>query len=395
MAKITLTEPVGDRATLSFRMQPDRAYRNGEGREKVAHDLLAIPNLATCTFQQAVNVCQLGWKWAPGLEVDDLVVNIPELPGPEPYLIQYTWDARKGRFDGYVNGNALRLPDTELPSWTVKETGDIRVSEGPFQISDVRVEPRYLDERDALEQVPEELHGRHAVLFGVFEERTPLDIGARLGSLLYESTLDRPESLAEWVVEGPGILTFKDGWMEMASERPDGPEGHIVYWCPHDFPDRFVAEWEVQPVSEYGLCIVFFAARGENGEDIFDESLPERNGVFTQYTNGAVLSYHLSYYANTPFNPGRITCNMRKNNNFYLVTNGPPGIPPGSQAVHRIRLIKDGARIQLQVDGRVIIDYTDDGRRYGPVYRDGKIALRQTQWMVAKYRNFCVYSLND
>ena len=60
-----------------------------------------------------------------------------------------------------------------------------------------------------------------------------------------------------------------------------------------------------------------------------------------------------------------------------------------------LKLNPNGVVPTLIHDGRVIIDYTDDGRRYGPVYRDGKIALRQMQWMVAKYRNFRVCSLND
>ncbi len=59
-----------------------------------------------------------------------------------------------------------------------------------------------------------------------------------------------------------------------------------------------------------------------------------------------------------------------------------------------MRLIKDGAHIQLQVDGRVSIDYTDPGTaRYGPIHTDGKIGLRQMQWTIAQYRNFRVWEL--
>ena len=184
-----------------------------------------------------------------------------------------------------------------------------------------------------------------------------------------------------------------DGWMEMASHLPDGPDGHFVHWCPVDFPGNFVSEWEIAPLSEYGLCIVFFAAVGGHGEDIFDTGLPERTGAFNQYTNGAINCYHVSYYANTPFNPGRITCNMRKNSGFYVVSNGPPGIPPGSHGPHQIRLIKDGTQIQIQMDGRVVIDFRDDGERYGPVFGAGKIGHRQMQWMVARYRNFRAWGL--
>ena len=393
--KADLDCTIGDRATISFRMRPNAAYHNGENRERVRHDLLKIPGLVECFFLQTNSMCSLNWRWQGVENVDHMVVNLPELPGPEWYFLQYTWDAKAGRFDGYVNGNPLRIPGTEVPPWTMPSAEEIVRADGPFQVEGLTVTPTYTPEAEARKQVPAELRDRHAGLFGIVAEREPLDVAKRLGETLYRSPLDSRESVSDWIMEGPGILKFEDGWMEMASERPEGPEGHNVIWCPQDFPGSFVAEWAIRPVSEYGLCIVFFAAKGEHGEDIFDESLPERNSVFSQYTKGAINSYHISYYANTPFNPGRITSNIRKNNRFYLVSNGPPGIPPGSQAAHHVRLIKDGAHIQLLVDGRVIIDWTDAGERYGPVYGGGKIGLRQMQWMVAKYRNFSVRRLKD
>jgi hypothetical protein len=147
-------------------------------------------------------------------------------------------------------------------------------------------------------------------------------------------------------------------------------------------------------VSDLGLTIVFFAAKGQNGEDIFDPSLPKRDGTFSHYIRGAVKSYHISYFANTPGFLGRATSNLRKNNKFHLLASGPVAVRPGSQQIHRVRLIKDGAHIQLQLDGKVSIDFTDPGgSRYGPVYGGGKIGLRQMQWTVARYRNFRVWEL--
>lgn len=32
------------------------------------------------------------------------------------------------------------------------------------------------------------------------------------------------------------------------------------------------------------------------------------------------------------------------------------------------------------IDGRKIIDWQDDGQKYGPVLRDGKMGFRQMQW---------------
>jgi hypothetical protein len=84
---------------------------------------------------------------------------------------------------------------------------------------------------------------------------------------------------------------------------------------------------------------------------------------------------------------------MRRNAGFHLVANGPPGIAPGSQEVQGVRLIKDDAHVQLLVDGRVIIDFTDDGRQYGPVLGAGRIGFRQMQWTTAGYRGLCIREL--
>jgi hypothetical protein len=163
-------------------------------------------------------------------------------------------------------------------------------------------------------------------------------------------------------------------------------------WCPENFPENFIAEWDVQIVSKYGLCIVFFAANGDNGKSIFDPSLAKRNGIFKQYHSGDINSYHISYYAATPLGV-RSMANMRKNKGFYLVANGPTGIEYGDKSVHKIKLIKEGGHTQLAVNGKKIIDFTDDGKTYDSIWKSGKIGLRQMKWTKAKYRNFKVYSI--
>jgi hypothetical protein len=190
-------------------------------------------------------------------------------------------------------------------------------------------------------------------------------------------------------MEGPGKVEFIDGWMHMYSP---GQEMHHVFWCPEDFPGSFIAEWDAQNLGTdtmpSSLCIIFFAARGENGEDIFDPRLPERDGTFVQYTKGRILSYHLSYYANT-----RGHANLRKNNKFILVQEGKDGIPARSEKIHKLRLIKDGPHIVMFVDHRKIIDWTDDGKTYGPVYAGGNMGFRQMKNTHFRYRNFRVWSL--
>lgn len=218
------------------------------------------------------------------------------------------------------------------------------------------------------------------------------------GDVLYTATFADQQSVAGWRMEGNAVVSFRDGWMEMYS--PD-KSAHHVFWAPHDFPDSFIATWQVQNLAiESGLLIVFFAAKGENGEDIFDAALPVRDGTFDQYTEGKIRSYHLSYYANVAHEPGRSHVNLRKNNTFSLLQSGDNGIPTESVAIHNIRLVKQGAHIRLWIDDRKVIDYVDnqpvvDGVDTGVALGGGKIGFRQMQWSHFRYRNFEVHALEN
>jgi hypothetical protein len=217
------------------------------------------------------------------------------------------------------------------------------------------------------------------------------DIYNDRGDLLFSTAMDK-EGTEDWIMEGPGELSFEHGWMRMYSPNE---EGHHVLWNPMDFPSSFVAEWSVQNLeTDAGLAIVFFAAKGEAGEDIFDPVLPERDGTFSQYTNGRIKSYHISYYTNAAHLPDRGYANLRKNNTFTLLQSGENGIPSGSTSIHRITLAKRREHIMMYVDDRKVIDLIDTGID-GPALGGGKIGLRQMQWTNMQYRNFRVWALKS
>lgn len=395
---LRLPKPIQPAGTVSFQLRVDQLFQDGADAEQKSLTVLNVPNLADLRLQQTQTSVSLFWQWHNAKGAPFFRPQIRELAGPETYHVLLTWDAERGLFDYYINGYPMRLPGVKTEPWQFGDTATEVLSVDPqFKITDVKAHPRYLAPRVARDYVPEEFRGRQGALFGFGPKVEPLPIEQRRGPLLYEAAFASESDTEKWVLEGPGKVTFPEGWMQMQSTRPDASgdaNGHIVHWCPHDFPESFVAEWEIQVVSDLGLTIVFFAAKGENGEDIFDPNLPPRNGTFAHYIRGAVKSYHISYFANTPFYQGRPTSNLRKNNRFYLLASGPVAIPAVSKDVHEMCLIKDGGHIQLQVDGKVSIDYTDHGGdRFGPVYKGGKIGLRQMQWTVAKYRNFRVWEL--
>ncbi|SMF06884.1 protein of unknown function [Alteromonadaceae bacterium Bs31] len=228
------------------------------------------------------------------------------------------------------------------------------------------------------------------VLFTLILAQYALDCAGDKGSLLYSNSLASAKDVSAWTMEGPGELLFKNGWMTMFS--PD-QQMHHVFWCPEEFPNSFIAEWQVQNLhTKAGLAIVFFAAKGINGEALFSPQLKPRDGTFKQYVQGDIRSYHISYYANAAHNKDRGYANLRKNNTFTLLQTGKEGIPTLSTAIHRLRLQKTDRRIQMWVDDKSIIDFTDQDEQY---WTTGKIGLRQMKWSQLRYRNFKVWAFNE
>ena len=218
-------------------------------------------------------------------------------------------------------------------------------------------------------------------------EAVPMPKDLKLGPLLYENSLGSEKDIANWNMEGHAAVDFVDQWMTMYSPQE---KSHHVLWCPENFPSDFIATFEVQNLNiEAGLCIVFFAAMGLNGEDVLADTLPKRDGTFTQYTKGKIKNYHISYYANAAHNKDRGHTNLRKNPGFNLATSGKIGIPTASRAVHRVTLRKQGGHLQMWVDGGKVIDWIDTDN----ALTNGAIGFRQMKWTRFRYRNFQVFAL--
>jgi hypothetical protein len=209
------------------------------------------------------------------------------------------------------------------------------------------------------------------------------------GAVLYHNDLRCEADIAGWVMEGPGQISFADN--KLCMESPN-EEFHHVFWCPQDFPGSFIAEWSVQNLHpEAGLLIVFFAALGLKGEDIFVPALGPRGGAFPAYTRGDIKNYHISYYANGRNEPGRLNANLRKNKGFNFVQKGRPGIPLDSTSVHQITLVKADHQLVLFIDGREAINWLDTGKVAGKAHGTGKIGFRQMKWSRFIYSGFTVY----
>ena len=389
--ELALDTPLGQRGGVSLWLRTDKPYANGILAEDISQRVLTADGVGKLELSSSKPYAVIHWGFDAKL-AGAYATLLPGLPGPQWIHLAFSWDATVGHYAAFANGSPLVLRGARLAPWSLQAADRILVHLGPMALADLRVFDGPLSEDDVDRMVPIMYRGSLDAMLGR-QDRGALDPAALRGELLYERSFGSAEDVADWVMEGPGELAFEDGWMRMWSRLRDGPMGHFVYWCPKDFPADYLVEWDMQPISDAGLCIVFLSARGVKGEDIFDPSLQKRDGTFTGYTVGDINSYHVSYYMSSPRGTARITSNMRKNSGFYLVDNGPPGIPAGSTDVHRVAAVKRGPDVELGVEGRRIIRFHDDGQTYGPVLGGGRIGLRQMQWMEARYRDFRVYSL--
>lgn len=390
--KLPFTLP--GRGSLMFWFRTDAAYASGHAAETFRQKLVSLPGALAVSLNTDKTSVTLLVQWEGPREAvfeRHIRVILPRLPGPAWHHLAIHWDGAKGQSNAFLNGTPYYVVGESMPPLAIQSTSDVVAHLDRFALADLRVDSEPFAPAALRNIVGREHFGTLASLLGAAElPAFPPD--APRGPLLYETSLATPADAGDWILEGPGVITHRDGWLTMKSQRPDGPQGHLVYWCPKVFPDRFVAEWEFELLEPKGLCIVFFAARGHDGKDLFDPALPRRSGIFTEYTEGALDAYHISYFANTPAVP-RAVANLRKNAGFFCLSNGPVGVTSGRPGtIHRAVLVKDGAHLRMSVDGRTIIDYTDDGQRAGPVLTDGRIGLRQMQWTHARYRNFRVHT---
>ncbi len=397
---ITLPQRLTSReGTVEFRMALPRAYASGLKAEVSRIPLIEFPGLAQVEWRSAPAGAELWWRGKNEKPFHHILQGFPLWPGPEEYFIQYTWKADEGLLQLFINGTPVRLPEARFRTlWDDEDRATkVRLPAAPITISDLRVASEQTPAPVLRERVPENLVGRRADLFWDFPPpATVLDADSLKKELLMTNPLSQPQDVANWIMEGPGDTSFRDGWMTLRSRKADAQtpdHGHFVFWCPTQLPASFVAEWDVQILDHAGLLITFFAATGRSGSDLFAPDLEKRDGTFRQYTHGDVNAYHISYYSNPEHEPGRTTSNMRKNPPSMMVAQGPAGSLPGSREIHRVQLIKKGSHIQMSVDGKVIIDWQDDdAERFGKPYGPGHLGFRQMQWTAARYRNLRVWA---
>lgn len=222
--------------------------------------------------------------------------------------------------------------------------------------------------------------------------------GMELGKLLYENPLSCEEELKGFILEGSAKMTFPKGRMRLENviDPSNGQKANYVLWCPEEFPEDVLIEWQFQPIQEPGLAMLFFAAKGRDGRDIFDQDLAPRTGEYVQYHHGDINAFHVSYFRRKePDERAFHTCNLRKSYGFHLVSQGADPIPDAddTKEPYTIAVAKKGSTVRFFVNELAIFSFVDDGTTYGSLLTGGRIGFRQLAPLVGEYGALKVYEI--
>jgi hypothetical protein len=252
----------------------------------------------------------------------------------------------------------------------------------------------------------------------------PLDLDGYLLRLVYENGFSWPQKIAreedfierlpsgewrrkgqpapdaEWIAEGWGGCAIRDGklWVapsELDTNRKPKPvepsqRSHMVVWNRRIFPDDFLLELEMNPCgSTNGLTIVLFCATGKNGEDLFDLSLPPRRADYATYHSGAIANYTDSYWSRNTATES-VSNRLRKNPGFRQVAEGPSLTTGRTDVTHRLRILKVGAHIEVEINGKVTFRWDDPEKPLSA----GRVGLRSMEGVtIVAYDNFKVWQV--
>jgi len=399
--------------TLAFRLRPSRTLRiRKDGQLEMV--LVACPLFELVLIEHKGHVILRATLAQDGTETDKPTLQAARvgslywshLKGGKWYHFAITWDAAAGRLDAYLNGSIqqeMRLSRRWHP-WRPPSnpSGNLQIggafgegqAKARIAVDSVQLYPAFMDGAG----VNATLNGRSNFALtneGRWDHQGSLALNLYKLTLVYETDFDKPlnwiheDGLFEgdkrvrlpegkdWVLEGTGggkVWTENGRCVVLTNGK------HQVLWNTRVFPENFLLEFGMSPEdSRVGLTIVFFAVRNLAGGSPFDLGVPKRDGVFRNYHSGALDCYHCSSWACTPADGGilRRTTNLRKNCGFFMPASGIDRIGGAGPGPHRVRVLKVGGKIRVETRGKLALAFDDDGKTYGPVWKDGYIGLRQ------------------
>ena len=388
---------LGPKGTLAFWFAMDYELRNGDdSRTLIESEALQVVARERESFTQLI--LTFGPEMTGGRKANARIQGLlTHLKRERWYHVAFTWDAEERDNHFILDGLNQGMPEPRAPAGVITGASEdvvLTVGSNHAAMSMPIIKPVQVSPASVMAAMERHGHERYDDEGVNYTDETLRSEDIEGKRLVYSTGFEDEAVLGEWVREGGESASIEEGRLRLTA-GPSAEEGqHIVFWLKEGLPANFLAEWKFRPYDkENGLTIVFFNARGVNGESIFDPGLAPRDGTFVQYTKGDLDSYHISYYAGH-----RGSVNLRKNQGFYLTAIGREYVhdaPP--ETFHTITLLKEGGKIRLAVDGKVSLKCDDDGETYGPVHEHGGwFGLRQMfQAWYTEYDDLRVWALGE
>jgi len=219
-------------------------------------------------------------------------------------------------------------------------------------------------------------------------------------AVVYTNSLAGPEDLVGAVTEGPGVSSFPLGALRLESARAAsaGQSANFVTWLGWSAPRYFEMTWQFEVVRGPGLAMVFFAARGCNGEDVLSDRLRPRDGTYDRYRYGDIETYHLSYYRRALHEERALrTVNLRRSPGFVILARGADPMadvrdaPPGG---YTLRLTVSARGVEFAVQDLTVLEWRAPDGEWAPA-AGGRIGFRHVAPLVAEYRDLVVRAVME
>ena len=216
-----------------------------------------------------------------------------------------------------------------------------------------------------------------------------------------------PNKAAEWIAEGWGDASVCNGKLWVAPVKfkacgetistPNKEASHMVVWQKTPYPADILFEFNVNHHnSANGLTLVFFSSMGIEGQDIFDLSLPVREGVYKRYNRG-LSGYSVSYWSRNKKKSAiksreRYTNRIRTNPRFKIIATNDSQTDKCSDCDYNVRILKIGGTITVEINGKVVNHVIDTERPH----KGGYIGLRSMSGIdKVSYDDFKVWSVKS
>lgn len=328
------------------------------------------------------------------------------------YQLCVTWDKPGNRFRIYMNGVLVSTANSAVRMQWEKAGDVLYVGNPALALSEAKFYDDYFPDEAAEEAFLRERVSPDPELQAQLEKQY---LGKNLPEekfvpgtdwkCVFDVPFRSPEDLENFYFQGntecqsvtPEGLLLDTGRREIPLYDEDGERmdrNNMYMWSEKSFEGDLYAEFEFMPLVHNGFAIAIFQASGLQREDFMKDYKRRRTGTMKMLLWENVRSYSWGFF--------REMDDVRDDVGTQIFMKNPWIRPLGFQCLdrrmelgrwYRAQFIQEGNRLRALLDGKVMLDVTDDGfTNSGPVYHCGHFAIRCMKRTKMLFRDLKIYN---